>query len=88
MFDGWRDKRGRSIVNFLAHSSKGLFYLYFIDVSSHQKTAEYIVLTLDDVIERIGSSHVVQVCKDNASNYVIVGAILMEKFDHLMGESQ
>lgn len=83
MSDGWTDKRGRCIINFLAHSSKGSFYLYSIDASSHQKTAEYVALTLEDAIERIGPSNVVQVCTDNASNYVKAGEILMEKYDHI-----
>lgn len=83
MSDGWTDKRGRSIINFLAHSSYGSFYLYSIDASAHQKTAEYIADTLEDAIHRIGPSNVVQVCTDNASNYVKAGAILMEKFENL-----
>lgn len=83
MSDGWTDQKGRSIINFLVNSSAGSFYLYSIDASSHEKTAEYIAKTLDDAMQKVGVKNVVQICTDNAANYMRAGKILMEKYNHL-----
>jgi len=83
MSDGWTDQKGRSIINFLVNSSAGSFYLYSIDASSHEKTAEYIAKTLDDAMQKVGVKNVVQICTDKAVNYLRAGKILMEKYNHL-----
>jgi len=83
MSDDWVDKRGRSIINFLVNSTKSTFYLYSIDASAETKTADYIASTLDKAIQRIGVEKVVQICTNNAGNYVKAGKKLMEKYNHL-----
>ena len=83
MSDGWTDKRQRSIINFLVNSSKGSFYLYSIDASAETKTADYLASTLEEAMEKIGVQNVVQICTDNATNYVKAGEKLMEKYTHL-----
>ena len=83
MSDGWTDRRGRSIINFLVNSEAGTFYLHSIDCTSDMKTGEFIANGLSHVIDQIGANKVVQVCTDNASNYVMAGTMLMEKYKHL-----
>ena len=83
MSDGWTDQRGRSIINFLLNSAVGTFYLHSIDCTSEMKTGEFIANGLSEVIELIGSDKIVQVCTDNASNYVLAGTILMDKYPQL-----
>lgn len=83
MSDGWTDQKGRTIINFLVNSAAGSFYLYSIDASSSEKTAEFIARTLDDAMQNVGVKNVVQICTDNAANYVRAGKILMDKYPHL-----
>jgi hypothetical protein len=73
MTDGWTDRRQRSIVNFLVNCPEGTFYLYSIDTSSHEKTAPYLLNLIEDAISEVGEENVVQVCTDNAANYVLAG---------------
>lgn len=83
MSDGWTDRRGRSIINFLLNSAIGTFYLKSIDCTTDTKTGEFIANGLSEVIDQIGSEKIIQVCTDNASNYVLAGSILMDKYPHL-----
>jgi hypothetical protein len=73
MTDGWTDRRQRSIVNFLCNCPEGTFYLYSIDTSAHEKTASYLLNLIEDAITEVGEANVVQVCTDNAANYVLAG---------------
>ncbi|XP_022156081.1 uncharacterized protein LOC111023053 [Momordica charantia] len=83
MSDGWTDKRDRTLINFLVHSSVGTLFMEFIDASSCIKTGEKIFQLLDGMVEKIGEENVVQVVTDNASNYVLAGKLLEAKRPHL-----
>lgn len=48
MLDGWTDRRGRSILNFLINSVEELFYLYSIDASHKEKTGPYLAQVLGE----------------------------------------
>ncbi|CAH1426190.1 unnamed protein product [Lactuca virosa] len=74
--DGWRDSTvQKNIVNFLVNSPKGSVFLKSLDVSEIKKDANTLFKMLDDMVEEIGEENVVQVVKDNASNYVKVGSM-------------
>lgn len=77
MSNGWTNCRGRAIINFLANSRVGTSYLGSINCTVETKTGEYIAKGLASVIEKVGKDNVVQVCTDNASNYIMVGNILI-----------
>ena len=47
------------------------------------KTREFIANGLSEVIDKIGKEKIVQMCTDNAANYVLAGNILMDKYPHL-----
>ncbi|KAF1897926.1 hypothetical protein Lal_00032688 [Lupinus albus] len=79
MTDGWTDKRRRTILNLLVHSPKGTVLLKSIDASHIAKTADRIFKMIDEVVEEIEEDNVVQVVTDNASNYKVVGEMLMVK---------
>lgn len=83
MSDEWMDVHGRSIINFFVNSSAGSFYLTSIDTSYIKKTDCYIVSILEEVVEEIGPENVVQVCTNNAANYIGAGNKLMVKYEHL-----
>ena len=73
MSDGWTDRKERSLVNFLVHSSRGTMFMKSIDASSMVKMGEKLFELLDSWVEEVGEANVVQVITDNASNYVAAG---------------
>ncbi|XP_043693373.1 uncharacterized protein LOC122643867 [Telopea speciosissima] len=79
MSDGWTDKKGRHLINFLVNSTEGTFFLGSVDASSQIQDAKMLFEFLDSKIEEIEEENVVQVVTDNASNYVATGRLLMEK---------
>ena len=57
--DGWRDQRGRTIINFVIACPKGTMFLKFIDASLHVKDAHLIFALWDEVVEEVGGTNVV-----------------------------
>ncbi|XP_042499920.1 uncharacterized protein LOC122078124 [Macadamia integrifolia] len=70
MYDGWTDKRGRHLINFLVNCPLGTYFMGSVDVSSESQYADMLFQLLDSKIEEIGEDNVVQVVTDNAANYV------------------
>jgi len=79
MCDGWTDRKGRSLTNFLVNSPSGTIFLKSIDISNVIKDAKQMFELLDFVVEEIGEDNVVQVVIDGASNFVAAGKMLEEK---------
>ena len=79
MSDGWKDIRGRQLLNFLANNPFRTIFAKSIDVSDVVKDANLLFNLLDDVVEEVGEENVIQVVTDNASNYKKAGELLMEK---------
>ncbi|KAF6157895.1 hypothetical protein GIB67_015211 [Kingdonia uniflora] len=77
MTDWWTDGKGRTLINFLVNCPKGTVFLKSIDGSAHIHDAELIYKMLKDVIEEVGEKNVIQICTDNASNYVLAGEWIM-----------
>ncbi|XP_052726181.1 uncharacterized protein LOC108332656 [Vigna angularis] len=69
MSDGWTDKKGRSICNFLVNSPKEMVFLYSLDTSNISKTTDKVFKMLDNVVEFVGEENVVQVVTNNAANF-------------------
>eukprot|EP00253_Pinus_taeda_P032135 PITA_32135 len=79
MSDGWTDRKGRTLLNFLAHCFKGTMFIKLSDASEHIKDAATICELLNGFIREIVVQNVVQVITDNAANYVSAGKMLMER---------
>ena len=79
MSDGWTNRKGRTLLNFLVHYPKGTMFIKSMDASKHIKDAATICELLDGFIREIGVQNVVQVITDNAANYVSAGKMLMER---------
>ena len=79
MSDGWTNRKGRTLLNFLVHCHKGTMFIKPMDASEHIKDAATICELLDGFIQEIGVQNVVQVVTDNAANYVSAGRMLMER---------
>ncbi|KAL6512938.1 hypothetical protein OROHE_019728 [Orobanche hederae] len=76
MSDGWTDRRGRSLINFLANSPEGTFFLGSVNASSESHDGQMLANLLESKIKEIGEKNIVQVVKDNGANYKLAGQIL------------
>lgn len=83
MSDGWSDRRGRHLINFLVNSQEETYFLESVDASSEQHDATMIANLLEERIEAIGKDKVVQVVTDNGANYKAAGKLLMERIPTL-----
>ncbi|CAI0545089.1 unnamed protein product [Linum tenue] len=83
MSDGWTDRKRRSICNFLVNCPRGTSFVKSIDTSGVIKNTEKVFQMLDNIVEKVGEEHVVQVVTDNASAYKAAGERLMAKRKHL-----
>jgi hypothetical protein len=83
MSDGWSDRRGRHLINFLVNSPEGTFFLESVDASSECQDARMIADLLEKRIEDVGKENVVQVVTDNGANYKAAGKIIMERIPTL-----
>jgi hypothetical protein len=83
MSDGWTDRKGRSLLNFLVHCPRGTMFIKSMDASSHVKEEALLCQLINVVIQEIGLHNVVQIITYNAVNYVVVGRLLMERYSSL-----
>ncbi|KAM0872287.1 hypothetical protein ACQ4PT_038817 [Festuca glaucescens] len=83
MSDGWSDRRGRHLINFLVNSPAGTYFLESVDASIECQDARMIADFLEKRIEDVGKENVVQVVTDNGANYKAAGKILMERIPTL-----
>ncbi|KAM0927618.1 hypothetical protein ACQ4PT_002748 [Festuca glaucescens] len=83
MSDGWSDRRGRHLINFLVNSPGGTYFLESVDASIECQDARMIADLLEKRIEDVGKENVVQVVTDNGANYKAAGKILMERIPTL-----
>ena len=79
MSDGWSDKKGRTLLNFLVHCPRGIMFIKSVDASGQVKAATLLCQLLDEFTQEIGLQHVVQVITDNAANYVAADTMLMDR---------
>ncbi|XP_074362442.1 uncharacterized protein LOC141702712 [Apium graveolens] len=81
--DGWTNRWGRHLINFLANSSEGTFFLRSFDASDRARDAEILSGLIDAMIVNVGYSNVVQVVTDNGANYKLAGALLEQSLPWL-----
>jgi hypothetical protein len=77
MSDGWTDRRGRHLINFLVNSPVGTYFLESVDASAEAHDASMLADLLKRILN-IGKEKVVQVVTDNGANYKAAGRILMQ----------
>lgn len=83
MADGWKDRKGRTLIGFLINCPKGSMFLESVDVSLYSKTGERMYDLLSRYIERVGEQNAIQVVTDNTSENVLAGRLLEAKFRHI-----
>jgi hypothetical protein len=83
MCDGWTTNNKRNIINFLVYCTEGTVFLKSVDATNNYKSANYICALIEEVIEEVGATRVVQVVSDNGANFKKAGSILMENYSHI-----
>ena len=73
MCDGWTDKNGRTLINFLGNSPVGTMFIESIDASGYVKDGLKMFELFDKYVEFIGAANVMQVVTDSAFNNVYAG---------------
>ncbi|GMP48782.1 hypothetical protein CsSME_00016021 [Camellia sinensis var. sinensis] len=71
MADGWTDKRGRTLINFLVNCPRGTMFVESVDASSYSKDGQKLFELLDKFVEKVGKENVVQVITDSAAANVL-----------------
>ncbi|KAK3205534.1 hypothetical protein Dsin_019580 [Dipteronia sinensis] len=79
MSDGWKDMRGRLLINFLINNLYDTVFLKLVDASNAVKDATMLFNLLNSVVEEVGEDLVVQVVTDNTPSYKKSGEMLMQK---------
>ncbi|KAJ9566139.1 LOW QUALITY PROTEIN: hypothetical protein OSB04_002105 [Centaurea solstitialis] len=77
MADGWRDQKGRTLINFLVNTPRGSMFIKSVDASS------YSHMLFDQFIQKVGPDDIVQIITDSASNNVLAGKLVEEKYPHI-----
>jgi hypothetical protein len=83
MSDGWTDMSHHHIINFLANSPAGTFFLGSVDASSEIANAQLLADLLEQQIDKIEKEYVVQVVTNNGANFKAARRILMERIPYL-----
>ncbi len=78
MFDGWIDRKGRTLINFLVHYPRDTMFIKSVDAFTHVKDATLLCEFLNGFLQEINLANVVQMITDNATNYVAIGGIVMD----------
>jgi hypothetical protein len=83
MSDGWTDRRGHQLINFLVNTPVGTYFLESVDASAEAHDATMLADLLEQRILQISKEYVVQVVTDNGANYKAVGKLLMQQIPTL-----
>ncbi|KAK9070497.1 hypothetical protein SSX86_010899 [Deinandra increscens subsp. villosa] len=83
MADGWRDRRGRALINFLVNTPRGSMFIESVDASSYSHTGDNMFKLFDQFIQKVGSESVIRIVTDSASNNVSAGKLVEAKYPHI-----
>jgi Xaa-Pro aminopeptidase len=78
MSDGWTDRRGHHLINFLINIPKGIFFIDSVDASSESHDAMMLAKLLDKRTEKIGRDKIIRFVTNIGANYKVVGHILVQ----------
>jgi hypothetical protein len=78
--DGWRNVKGRPLINILGVPTSGAVFLSSHDYSDHYKTGINIAEALIKTIQEIGPYNVIQVIDDNVANCKAARAVIEDRY--------
>lgn len=79
----WNTQTGRILLNFLVYCPEGTVFLKSIDASSVINSSDALYELLKQVVEEVGSKHVLQVITNGEEQYIVAGRRLAETFPTL-----
>ena len=83
MCDAWSSRTRKPIINFMVYCDRSKIYLSSVDSTNIPKTADYIFLFMDKIVEEVGEENIVQVVTDNEASLKATSTLLMDKLKHL-----
>jgi hypothetical protein len=81
--DGWDNVQNRPLLNIIQCGTNGDLFLGTIDTTGSHKDHTYVANQIRPFVEKVGPSHVVQVCTDNAPVMGSACRDLVESHPHL-----
>lgn len=81
--NGWTDRSGRALLNFLIVTPKGCKFLHAVDTGTETKDSAYIAAKICEALETVGPKRVVQICMDSAAVNVAAMDVVREKYPHI-----
>jgi len=83
--DGWTDLTGKSLWNFILHTSDGKDILWRIqDLSNQSHTGEYLAEKIEEILNDIGIQRFAAIVTDAGSNINLARQIITQKFPHIL----
>jgi len=83
--DGWTSPTGKSLWNFVIHTSDGKDILWCIqDLSDQSHTAEYLAQKIESVLSDIGIQNFAAIVTDAGSNINLARQIITQKYPHIV----
>ncbi|XP_007009265.2 PREDICTED: uncharacterized protein LOC18586057 [Theobroma cacao] len=79
----WNTQTGRILLNFLVYCPEGTVFLKSVDASSVINSSDALYELLKQVVEEVGSKHVLQVITNAEEQYIVAGRRLAETFPTL-----
>ncbi|GMH29710.1 hypothetical protein Nepgr_031553 [Nepenthes gracilis] len=79
MADSWKDKQGRTLINFLVSCPRGVYFVSSVDATDVIDDASNLFKLLDKVVDEIGEENVVQIVTLNTPSYKAAGKMLEDK---------
>jgi hypothetical protein len=73
MSDEWTDTSHHHLINFLANSPAGTFFLGSVDASSEVANAHILADLLGKQIDKVEKEYVVQIVTDNGAKFKAAG---------------
>ncbi|XP_026422447.1 uncharacterized protein LOC113318494 [Papaver somniferum] len=80
MYDGWKSKNNRTIVNFLVYSGSGITFLKSVDIEHNRLTTKYLITLFKPVIDDVGPRNIVQLVTDQGSQFKAAGKRLASEY--------
>ena len=85
MSDGWTDRRGRHLINFLVNSPEGTFFLESVDASSEVHDAPMLADLLQQRIDLIGETRLFKWSLTTVLIISQLASFLWKEFQHCSG---
>lgn len=78
-----KKKNTKTLINFLVECPQGIIFMKSIDPLNIMKNATNLFHLFDEIFEWVNPSDVVHMVTNNATNYIVVGSMIFEKYKHI-----